>query len=67
MDDALDYAKEVYAACLTIGFTGEDVARLKRLIDAYETAADAEAGREADLVRAAQRAHLEAANWAGRG
>ena len=33
-DDALAYAKEVYAACATVGFINDNVRRLKELLDA---------------------------------
>ena len=52
------YAKEVYAACATVGFTSETVTRLKRLIDA---------GEDADAIMvAARQAQIESIAWAGR-
>ena len=63
MSGSLDYAKEVYAACATIGFDEGPAAALKALLD--QIAARQEVA-EAELVRVAQEAHLAAANWAGR-
>lgn len=60
---ALDYAKEVYAACATIGFAQESAAFLKALIDQQVAARDV---AESDLIRAAETAHRAAAEWAGR-
>ena len=52
------YAKEVYAACATIGFASETVIRLKHLIDA---------GNDPDaIMAAAQSAQRESIAWAGR-
>lgn len=52
------YAKEVYAACATIGFTSETVTRLKRLIDE---------GNDPDATMAAAlKAQDESIGWAGR-
>ena len=63
MSGSLDYAKEVYAACATIGFDEGPAATLKALLDRVAAKGDV---AEAELVRAAQEAHLAAANWAGR-
>ena len=63
MSQSLDYAKEVYAACATIGFDDGSAAGLKTLLDRLAAGQDVS---EAELLRAAQQAHLAAANWAGR-
>ncbi len=64
MSESLDYAREVWAACATVGFDEGPAATLKALLDRLDE------GRrdvdEAELLRAAQAAHLAAANWAGR-
>ena len=52
------YAKEVYAACATVGFRSETVTRLKQLIDD---------GSNLDaIMAAAQKAQGESIDWAGR-
>ena len=59
-DDSAEiaYAKEVYAACATVGFTSETVTRLKRLLDE---------GNDPDaIVAAAQTAQRESIGWVGR-
>jgi len=53
----LAYAKEVYAACATVGFTSAAVAHLKRLLD--------EGGDVEALMAAAQQAQRESIGWAG--
>ena len=63
MSQSLDYAEEVYAACATIGFEDGPAAALKALIDRLAAGQDV---AEAELLQAAQQAHLAAANWAGR-
>ncbi len=52
------YAKEVYAACATVGFDSAVVKRLKRLIDEN---IDADA-----IMAAARQAQLDSIDWAGR-
>ena len=63
MSQSLDYAKEVYAACATIGFSDGPAATLKTLLDKLAAGQDV---AEAELLHAAQEAHRAAANWAGR-
>ena len=52
------YAKEVYAACATVGFTSAAVARLKQLID--------DGGDVGEMMALAQQAQRESIGWAGR-
>jgi len=52
------YAKEVYAACATVGFESATVTRLKRLLDAGDDVAA--------ILAAAQQAQRESIAWAGR-
>ena len=61
MSDApeIAYAKEVYAACATVGFTSPAVTRLKQLLD--------EDGDAGEMVALAQQAQRESIGWAGRG
>ena len=73
ISDEVAYAREVYAACLTVGFSDEHVRSLKRLLD--EDGSEAAAGSSArslpqdrvsemvSLARAAQAASVE---WAFR-
>ena len=56
------YAREVYAACLTVGFVDEHVARLKRLLDA-EPQGPEQLMEVVALARAAQSASVD---WASR-
>ena len=63
MDDgsaAIEYAREVYAACATVGYTSPDVTRLKVMLDA-RSAEDLDA--IVALAQAVQRASMA---WAGR-
>jgi hypothetical protein len=52
------FAKEVYAACATVGFASPTVTRLKRLLD--------EGGDADEIVAVAQAAQRESIAWAGR-
>lgn len=61
-DHALAYAREVYAACLTVGFTDDHVAGLKRLLDLPSRGPEQAAGMLA-LARAVQAASVA---WASR-
>ena len=63
MSQSLDYAREVYAACATVGFVEGPASTLKALLDRI---ADRRDVAEEELLKAAQTAHLAAANWAGR-
>ena len=56
-DDALAYAREVYAACATVGFADAEVARLKAMLDGAATGAE--------LVIAAQAVQARAVAWVG--
>ena len=56
-DEALAYAREVYAACATVGFADAEVDRLKAMLDG--------AAAGADLVIAAQAVQARAVAWAG--
>ena len=61
-DDGVAYAREVYAACATVGFADERVTGLKRLLDAHE----AGRGAVADLVAEAQKVQLASIAWVSR-
>lgn len=55
---AIAYAKEVYAACATVGFASPAVTRLKQLLD--------EGGDMSEIMALAQQAQRESIGWAGR-
>jgi hypothetical protein len=63
-DAALTYAKEVYAACATVGFVDGEAIRLKRLVDRRD--AGHIGSTDAELVAVAQAAHTAAVAWASR-
>ena len=72
ISDEVAYAREVYAACLTVGFSDEHVRSLKRLLDEDGTEAAGSTPRSlpqdrvsemVSLARAAQAASVE---WAFR-
>ncbi len=58
----LDYAREVYAACATIGFESPESIRLKALLDA----ADAHHSDLDEIVALAQMVQRASIAWAGR-
>lgn len=58
----VEYAREVYAACATVGYESPDVTRLKALLDAAG-ARDGDAGEIVTLAQTVQRASID---WAGR-
>ncbi len=62
-EDVVAYAREVYAACLTVGFVDEHVTRLKPLLD-LATAGPDQLVEMVALARAAQSASVA---WASRG
>ena len=64
MHPSLEYAREVYAACATIGFTGGEAATLKVLLDRLATGQDVD---EAELMRATQAAQVASIARAGAG
>ncbi len=57
--DALAYAREVYAACATVGFADAEVARLKAMLDAGD------AVNAGELVAAARLAQSRSVAWVG--
>ncbi len=61
-EDGLAYAREVYAACATVGFSNGQVTKLKRLLDEH----DAGYVDIADLVAAAQSVQLASIAWVSR-
>ena len=63
-DDAIAYAKEVYAAFATVGFDDDSARRLKVLLDKYEAGGSCLSGDE--LVMIAQKTHLAAVDWVQR-
>ena len=69
----LAYAREVYAACLTVGFSDEHVHRLKRLLDGDGIDADADSSaralpqdRVSEMVSVARAAQAASVEWACR-
>ena len=63
-DNAIDYAKEVYAACATVGFDDANVRRLKALLD-EDAAGHASLSRD-ELVTVAQQTQRAAVEWVNR-
>ncbi len=59
---AIEYAREVYAACATVGYESPDVARLKAMLDA-QSAGDDDPEAVIALAQAVQRGSMA---WAGR-
>ena len=63
-DDAIIYAKEVYAACATVGFDSADARHLKALLDEYDTGRTSAAS--GDLVTIAQQVQRASIEWINR-
>ncbi len=59
-EDAVAYAREVYAACATVGFESASVDTLKALLDSPKMS-DPKV-----LTEAAQKAQRDSVAWAGR-
>ena len=63
-DDAILYAREVYAACATVGFDDASARRLKALLDEYEAGAAHSSSDE--LMAIAQQAQRASMQWVNR-
>ena len=59
--NAILYAREVYAACATVGFDDASARRLKALLDEYEAGNASFSGDE--LMTIAQRAQRASIEW----
>jgi hypothetical protein len=62
-DDVLAYAREVYAACATVGSNDATARHLKLLLDQVAGGTDV---ASSDLLQAAQDAQRAAVRWADR-
>ena len=62
MAASLDYAREVYAACATIGFTDGAAGTLKALLDRVASGQNVD---EAALLEATKSAQIASINRAG--
>jgi hypothetical protein len=63
LDDVLAYAREVYAACATVGSNDATARHLKLLLDQVAGGTDV---ANSDLLQAAQDAQRAAVRWADR-
>ena len=57
----VEYAREVYAACATVGYESPDVTRLKALLDAGSPR-----DGDAEIVALAQKVQHASMAWVGR-
>ena len=67
MDDrsqVIDYAREVYAACATVGDAAPGVARLKALLDAEGDEGAGYDGGLGEILDLARRVQADAVVWA---
>ena len=63
-DNAIVYAREVYAACATVGFDDASARRLKALLDDYEAGETTVSNDELRVV--AQKAQRASVEWVDR-
>lgn len=72
ISDEVAYAREVYAACLTVGFSDEHVRSLKRLLDEDGVEAGGSStqalpqDRASEMVALARAAQAASVEWACR-
>lgn len=66
-DPSVEYAREVYAACATIGFLDDNVMRLKAWLDVFDAGEERVEVDIATVTEVAKRAHLAAGAWAAGG